>query len=162
MKMKKIIKNCSLFLLIGCALCSCDSPQLKNLNTKASILEAGDLKENPLLMGAITTSVNLNNQTMATLYGNRKAVDFSYRIGGVNYPVGAELYEVTWKQKPDSVWFGAKIPGKIFSIEKIVFLGGGESSYTLYKGTPLQKVKSHHNHTQRLTQIISQDFAMTP
>lgn len=161
MKIKRTIKNYSRLLLVACALCSCQGPTSNNLFKKGSILEAGDLKENPLLLGAITTSVNLNNETMATLYGNKIAVDFAHRNLGVNYPEDARLYEVTWKQKPDSVWFGAKIPGKIISVEKIVFLDGGEPTYTLYKGKPLRKVRGYFD-TQRLIRIISQDFAETP
>lgn len=161
--MKKLFKiqHIVLLALTLCLFCSCDRPKPDNLNNEASILEAGDLKENPLLMGVITTSVNLNNKTMSTLYGNKIAKDFANKNRGTKYPVGSLLYEVTWEQQPDSVWFGAKIPSKLISVEKIMFSKGSEPSYTLYKGRPLKKSKNL-NANDRLTLITSQRFAVTP
>src|SRR5690606_31490924 len=112
-------------------------------------------------MGVITTSVNLNNKTMSTLYGNTIAVDFAKKNSGFKYPAGSVLYEVTWEQQPDSVWFGATIPAELISVEKISFNRETEPSYALYQGRPLKKDKNDHAQV-RLIQIISQHFAVTP
>lgn len=150
-----------LLALTLCFLYSCQHTKPDNLNNEASILELGDLHENPLLMGVITTSVNLNNKTMSTLYGNTIAIDFAKKNSGIKYPEGSVLYEVTWEQQPDSVWFGANIPGVLISVEKIDFNKESTPFYTIYEGSPLRTSKNH-NANDRLDQIISQRFAVTP
>lgn len=160
--MKKRFKILSILMLTICFLYSCNSsPKKSNLNNKGSILELGDLKENPLLLGVITTQINSEKETMSTLYGNKIAVDYATKNIGTNYPSGAILYEVTWQQEPDAVWFGANIPANLISVEKVMFLNESEPSYTLYKGTPLKKLK-HTYINDRLTQILSNRYAATP
>ena len=36
---------------------------------------------------------------------------------GVAYPAGAVLGLVTWRQREDPHWFGARIPGSVVSVE---------------------------------------------
>ncbi len=161
--MKKLFKlqPITILALALCFFSSCQSPKPTNLNTEASILEAGDLTENPLLMGVITTSVNLNNKTMSTLYGNAIAINFAKKNSGANYPAGSVLYEVTWQQQPDSVWFGAKIPSKLIAVEKVTFKKKAAPSYTLYKGRPLRKSETP-NARARMRKIIAKRYAVTP
>ncbi len=64
---------------------------------------------------AITTVVDRGNETTGTLFGNDAAV--SAARAGVAYPAGAVLGLVTWRQRDDPHWFGARIPGAVMSVE---------------------------------------------
>ena len=75
---------------------------------------------------AITSSINHNKNTMSTLYGNSQAsADLENNI-----KTEAEILQdstnservlllVTWLQKDDPYWYGAKVPGKLISIESL-------------------------------------------
>ncbi|MES2418760.1 MAG: hypothetical protein V4541_11275 [Bacteroidota bacterium] len=111
-----------------------------------------ELPENPLLLHPLTSSINPNNNTMATLYGNDLATDH------VNdYPAGAVLYEITWSQKPDSLWFGGNVPGDVLSVEQIIFNDNGKPTYKLYKGNI-----PANDEQERMKFIISQRPAVSP
>jgi hypothetical protein len=162
MEMKKRFKIQSILILAICFLYSCNNTSKQsNLNDKGSISELGDLKENPLLLGVITTQINSKDKTMSTLYGNKIAVDYAAKHIETNYPSGAVLYEVTWQQEPDAVWFGANIPANLISVEKVMFFNENKPSYTLYKSKYLKKSKNNNSY-DRLNQITSQRFAATP
>ncbi len=64
---------------------------------------------------AITTVVDRGAGTTGTLFGNDAAV--SAARAGVAYPAGAVLGLVTWQQREDPHWFGARIPGTVMSVE---------------------------------------------
>lgn len=155
-----ILSMVFLYLAI-CFFCGCQGRKPDNLNNGASIMALGDLTENPLLLGVITTSVNLNGKTMSTLYGNKIAVNFAKKNSRKDYPTGAVLYEVTWAQQPDSVWFGAKIPSNLISVEKIKFMKEGEPFYTLFQGKPLKKSRNRKA-SDRILKIVSQRYAVVP
>lgn len=160
--MIKRLKIKNMLILTIYFLYSCNNIQKQsNLNDNGSILELGDLKENPLLLEVITTSINGKDETLSTLYGNKIAVDYATKHIEINYPYGSVLYEVTWRQEPDAVWFGANIPSNLISVEKVIFPKENEPSYTLYKGKPLKKIK-HSNVNDRLTKILSKRYAVTP
>lgn len=131
------------------------------LNEKASIMETNLLPENPLLEHPLTSSINVKDSTMSTLYGNKIAWDYANLKNDGNYPSGAILYEVTWKQKPDSVWFGANIPKVVKSVERISYPANGAPQYNLYEGQPLRESTSEKD-TARLAIIASQRIAVSP
>ncbi len=67
---------------------------------------------------AITTVVDRGAGTTSTLFGNDVAVDaIRGPIAGKGYPAGAVLGLVTWRQREDPHWFGARIPGDVVSAE---------------------------------------------
>lgn len=131
------------------------------LNEKASIMETNLLPQNPLLEHPLTSSINVIDSTMSTLYGNKIAWDYANLKNDGNYPSGAILYEVTWKQQPDSVWFGANIPKVVKSVECISYPASGETQYKLYEGQPLKESTSEKD-TARLAIIAGQRIAVSP
>jgi hypothetical protein len=84
---------------------------------------------------AITSVVDRGSETTATLFGNDAAV--AAARGGEAYPAGAVLGLVTWKQREDPHWFGARIPGQVLSVEFVVAGTGGDRKFV---GIPWQEV----------------------
>ncbi|WP_042721672.1 hypothetical protein [Flavobacterium sp. B17] len=156
--MKNIIILFFCFLLI----ISCEQNHKNTLNFTASVKENDELKENPLLMKPITTSIQPKDSTMSTLYGNDIAFEYALHHSNSNYPEDAILYEVTWKQKPDDVWFGGNIPKEIYSVEKISFTDS-QAAYEKYEGKPL-RLTSGNSSTDGLRKetILNQRMAVSP
>jgi hypothetical protein len=73
--------------------------------------------------------------TTATLFGNDAAV--AAARAGETYPAGAVLGLVTWKQREDPHWFGARIPGRPVSVEFVVVGTGVDREFV---GTPWREV----------------------
>lgn len=151
----------SIIIALIILLTGCNGNNKDNLNEKASVSALDVLPENPLLLSSITFSINPNKTAMSTLYGNKIAFQHAKTKADSSYPHGSVLYEVTWKQKADSLWFGANIPDQIISVEKLQFSGTGAPEYELYTGHPLKKV-SCNNENQRLALILSKRIAETP
>ncbi|WP_216850309.1 cytochrome P460 family protein [Granulicella sp. L46] len=84
---------------------------------------------------AITTVVDRGSGTTGTLFGNDAAV--SAARAGTAYPAGAVLGLVTWRQREDPHWFGARIPGAVVSVE-FVEVGSGKDRE--FVGTPWKEV----------------------
>nr|WP_294870902.1 cytochrome P460 family protein [uncultured Pedobacter sp.] len=157
MKRKSIIG----MILFGLALTlGCSSELNDSLNDEASVGSVQGLPENPLLLTALTTSIRPDNGTTSTLYGNKIAVHHTSTQENT-YPAGTVLYNVTWKQKADPHWFGARVPGKVFSVERVSIGLSGEMVYELYKGSPLRLVAAS-DHIQRLSQVLSIKPAVSP
>lgn len=142
-------------------LSGCNRNNKNNLNEKASLSTMDELPENPLLLSPITFSINPREATMATLYGN--SIAFQHALTKVNssYPNGAVLYEVTWSQKSDSLWYGANIPNQITQVERLAFLGDSLPKYELYAGQPLKKILCRAE-KKRISFVLSQHMANNP
>jgi hypothetical protein len=123
--------------------CSGAEPKISaTINQSASL--AGPLPANPLQWKIITSTINKADSTMSTLYGNDLAVRYARANSQHSYPPGSVLSLVTWTQREDDRWFGAKIPDRVKSVE---FVGidvapDGRSSYSYreYQGAPLTMV----------------------
>jgi hypothetical protein len=78
--------------------------------------------------------------TMSTLTGNDLAVKYS---GADTYPVGSELALVTWLERDDPHWFGARIPGSFVALETVLVERGADgkiaATYKQYVGDPLRE-----------------------
>jgi hypothetical protein len=96
--------------------------------------QPSNLHFDPLSWKVITSSINKSTHTMATLYGNDVAVQYARAHADGNYPSGAQLSLVTWKQSADDHWFGANTPNAVQSVELVKF----PVSYESYSGQPLQ------------------------
>lgn len=142
---------------------SCSPNSSENSNKDASIQSLGDLEENPLLLTPLTSSIQPQNQTMSTLYGNKIAANHAQEFQDSNYPKGAVLYEVTWKQKPDIVWFGGNITKQINKVERISYLENNQLNYEIFKGDSLIKesVNEIEKHF-RTEYIASKKIAVSP
>jgi hypothetical protein len=156
--MKTLLK----LVFISVIIVSCGQKKTGTLNIPASVQQNDELAENPLLMNAITSSVQPKEGTMSTLYGNEIAFNYAQKNTGANYPPGTVLYEVTWKQKPDEVWLGGNIPKSIYSVERIVFNDSG-MIYEKYQGKPLKRITGNiADKDSRKDFIISQKMAVSP
>jgi hypothetical protein len=121
------------------------------VNNNAAQLPAS-LPYQPLGWNAITMYVDRKNRTTATLYGNALAVQaVRSRPGPIEgakvgvakaptYPAGAVLALVTWAQRDDPHWFGARIPDVPQSVEFVqVEPDAKASAYRRFTGTGLNE-----------------------
>lgn len=92
------------------------------VNQHAATLPAS-LPYQPLGWNAITMYVDPKNRTMATLYGNDVAMravnSREDAVSAPAYSAGAVLVLVTWAQREDPHWFGARIPDAPVSVESV-------------------------------------------
>jgi hypothetical protein len=97
--------------------CSHRTPTERDLFNVDAALPAR-LPVEPLEWRVITSSIDREHHTMATLFGNDVAVTSARSAtGSVTYPVGSTVALVTWVQKDDGHWFGARIPQRFVSME---------------------------------------------
>lgn len=89
-------------------------------NSAAQLPES--LPDNPLRWNAITMYVDPKTHTTATLFGNDAAMQ-AVRARSSAYPAGATLALVTWNQREDPHWFGARIPGTSVLAELVTING---------------------------------------
>jgi hypothetical protein len=91
----------------------------------------------------ITSFIDQKQGTMSTLYGNIEAAAYARTHSDAEYPAGSELTLVTWNQKPDEHWFGARIPGEKQRIEIIhvtdTLKGKQADVYEMYGGPSMKK-----------------------
>ena len=99
----------------------------------------GTLPQNPLEWNAITTFADVPARTIGILYGNDTAVRAA-RSGAGNYPAGSVLALVTWNEREDDRWFGARIPGAVKSVEFVTVGAGNE--YQKFEGSPLRQTSA--------------------
>ncbi len=156
------MKNHIILFFVLILMVSCKQKSKETLNVGASVQQNDELSENPLLMNPITSSVQPKDSTMSTLYGNEIAFNYAKQNSDFKYPGNAVLYEVTWKQKPDELWFGGNIPKEIYSVERITF-NKDSSVYEKFQGKPLKPVKTDETEDKlRKDFIISQKMAVSP
>jgi Cytochrome P460 len=154
-------------LLLGMFGCSGAEPKISaSINQSAS--PDGPLPANPLQWKIITSAINKTDSTMSTLYGNDIAVSYARANSQHSYPSGSVLSLVTWTQREDDRWFGAKIPDRVKSVE-FVFVDAAEDgrqsySYREYQGTPLTMVSEQKGFTpnDRAAYLLGQRAAVLP
>ncbi|BAV06912.1 hypothetical protein SAMN05421788_102455 [Filimonas lacunae] len=140
----------------------CHSQQPLGLNEQASVQPADELPENPLLLHALTSSLQPKDSIMCILYGNDAAFAYAAKHSDGRYPVGAVLYNVAWKQQPDEQWAGGNIPAAITTVERVAIDAAGMPVYTLYTGSPLKKVAVNGADSLRLSAILRLRMAASP
>jgi len=128
----------------------------------------GKLPANPLQWKIITSAIDKADSTMSTLYGNDVAIDYARTHSQHDYPPGSLLSLVTWTQREDPRWFGAKIPDRVNSVE-FVTVGAAQDghisySYASYVGVPLQKASAQQSAkpNDRTLYLLSQRAAVLP
>jgi mono/diheme cytochrome c family protein len=107
------------------------------VNNAAAALPAS-MPYQPLGYRAITMYVDPKAHTMASLYGNDVAVRAVQVHPAANppYPIGAVLALVTWAQRDDPHWFGARIAGRPLAVE-LLEVGAGQPTYRRFAGAGL-------------------------
>jgi hypothetical protein len=117
----------------------------------------------PFAWRPLTTSVDKRAATTSTLFGNDAAVDHARSGSRDPYPAGAVLCEVTWTQREDAHWFGARIAGSAVSIELVSFAAPGSApAYERYEGSPLAKAAAPENASVRVDAITAERAAVLP
>jgi hypothetical protein len=96
----------------------------------------------PLGWNAITMYTDPNTRTTATLYGNDEALRALHSCetdpGSLKYPAGAVLALITWAQRDDPHWFGARIPDVPLSVEFVQVAAAAQmTSYRRFAGRDL-------------------------
>ena len=111
----------------------------------------------------IAASVDRGRQTMATLTGNDVAVKYA---GTEVYPVGSELALLTWLEREDPHWFGARIPGSFVGLETVTVERGADGKvtavYKRYAGDPLREVTDAANAEARKAAILGMRVSVMP
>jgi hypothetical protein len=141
------------------------------VNNRAATLP-GSLPYQPLGWSAITMYVDPDSKTTATLYGNDDAMrgvpargitGFSGTVVPA-YPPGAVLALVTWTQRDDPHWFGARIPDSPQIVEFVLVAAtGGTSTYRRFAGRGLlEDSPSASTAAQRTTFILGLPPARLP
>jgi hypothetical protein len=115
--------------------------QAEVVNNRAAALPA-NLPYQPLVWGAITMYVDPKTRTTATLYGNDAAMQAvnlrSDMPSAPAYPTGSVLALVTWAQRDDPHWFGARIPDIPQSVEFVQITAAGPvTTYRRFSGSEL-------------------------
>lgn len=113
----------------------------ETINTAAASLPEG-LPWHPLRWRPITMYVDPASHAMALLYGNDIAMEaVNSRTAELPvYSSGSVLALVTWAQREDPHWFGARIPDTPRMVEFVkVGALGAQSFYQRYAGTGLVK-----------------------
>lgn len=116
-----------------------------NENASLSAAAASALPVNPLKWRVITASIDPQNSTMSTLYGNDTAVQYARANSKHDYPPGSQIAMVTWTRRDDPRYFGARIPDHIKSIEFVRISelpGETKVTYEKFEGAPLAKTQS--------------------
>ena len=129
--MKMRVIACAMALVV----CGCSGKKIADAdlyNVQAAV--GAGLPYPVMEWKAITSVVDRNAETTSTLFGNDAAVMAAR--AGVAYPSGAVVGLVTWQQREDPHWFGARIPGSVVSVEFVV-AGGADR---LFVGTPWREV----------------------
>jgi len=91
------------------------------LNTAA--LPSDDFPEHPLEWRVVTLFVDKRAATLSIVCGNALAVEHARDGSRDPYPPGAALARVTWSEREDPYWFGARIAGRVLSTRRIT-VGG--------------------------------------
>jgi hypothetical protein len=117
------------------------------INELAASLPA-TLPYEPLHWRAITMYVDPKTRTTATLFGDDAAMrtvqlrgaDQEGAANSPAYPAGAVLALVTWAQRDDPHWFGARIPSTPQSVEFVQMGSAGQQGrYRVFAGSGLDE-----------------------
>jgi hypothetical protein len=109
----------------------------------------------PLDWGAITMYVDPKARTTATVYGNDQALRAAHaRRGLPAYPAGAVLALVTWAQRDDPHWFGARIPDVPQSVEFVEVSAGGMPAYRRFAGAGLAEDRGNTEAAAQRTRFV--------
>jgi len=112
-------------------------PGQEIVNNPAAALPAS-LPHQPLDWRAITMFVDPSAHTMSALYGNDPAMQsvdaHASASGAAAYVSGSVLALVTWVERDDPHWFGARIPAIPKSVEFVEVAASGPTSYRSFAG----------------------------
>jgi hypothetical protein len=147
------------------ALSACSQPQVLSgqLNEAASLPPSFDFSK--LGLRVLASSVNRRQATMATLYGNDLARQAALGSNRTAQP-GEVLALVTWRQKADPNWFGARIPGALQSVELLRTAPRSTDrpavTYQCFTGKDLTLRADTLHQQERIAYLLTQKPAVMP
>jgi hypothetical protein len=165
--MRGVIVLLGLTLSLSLFGCAGDRPRIVAEINETALL-SGDLPANPLQWKVVTSTISTADSTMSTLYGNDLAVEYARTDSKHEYPNGAVLALVTWTQREDGRWFGAKFPDRVKSVEFVFEQSGSDRppsySYQKYEGRPLKLATAEQSFgaNARAAYLLSQRAAVMP
>jgi len=149
-------------VLMLAAGCGHRAPTEEDVLNGQAKLPAG-LPVAPLEWRTIASSVERAQGKMDLLTGNDLAVRYS---GSGSYPEGSQLALVTWLQRDDPHWFGARIPGSFVSLEVVTVARGADgklaASYNRYAGDPARDMTDPAKAEGRKARILGMRAAAMP
>ena len=109
-----------------------------------SIALPQNLPYQPLTWNVVSMFVDPGSHTMAALFGNDRAMQAVSAQGSSGkspvYPAGSVLALVTWNQREDPHWFGARIPDAPLSVEFAKIGDSGKAEvYRRFDGPSFQE-----------------------
>ena len=147
-------------MIILLTACTSTSNNTSLVNNDASLPESFNFSKQGLKV--ITSFINKKQGTMATLYGN-EAVLQAAKLGSSTTTTGETFALVTWKQKADDHWFGAKIPSNLQSVEYVKTRPSGNTvSYQKFEGKTLVLSTDTLHNQERIKYILSQKASIFP
>ena len=160
--MRRLLVACAglaLMVLAGCGHRAPDEADV--LNTEAK-LPAG-LPVPAMDWRVISSSVDRAYGTMATLTGN----DVAWKYSGTGaYPEGSELALMTWLQRDDPHWFGARVPGSFVALETVTMVRGADGKlaavYSRFAGEPLREVTDAASADARKAVLLEMRYSVMP
>lgn len=124
------------FVLAGLSIVSlsaCGHAGTIDTHPGGAIALRGVLPYDPFEWPVIASFVDPGQETMATLFGNEVAMHAARSNDWTTYPAGSVLSLVTWRQRDDPDWFGARVPDVVQSVEFVELRAeGGNSPTTTY------------------------------
>jgi hypothetical protein len=159
--MRTLRIGCVGLALVLVAGCGHRAPTEEDVLNGQARLPAG-LPVGPLEWRAIASGADRAHGTMTLLTANDVAVKYS---GIGSYPEGSQLALVTWLQRDDPHWFGARIPGSFVSLEVVTVERGVDgklvAGYKRFAGEPAREV-SDASAEQRKERILGLRAAEMP
>lgn len=154
----------SIYILLGMVVllsaCTSTSNNTSLVNDDASLPTSFNFSKQGLKV--ITSFINKKQSTMATLYGNDVALQAA-KSGSSTKTAGETFALVTWKQKADDHWFGAKIPSSLQSVEYVKITQSGNAvSYQKFEGKTLVLSTDTLHNQERIKYILSQKASIFP
>ncbi len=158
MKSLAYILLASIVILLGA--CTNSTHHTSLVNEDASLPASFNFSKMGLKV--ITSFINKKQGTMTTLYGNETALQAA-KSGSATTTTGETFALVTWKQKADDHWFGAKIPSNLQSVEYVKSTQPGNAvSYQKFEGKTLVLSSDTSHNQERIKYILSQKASIFP
>jgi hypothetical protein len=135
------------------------------VNNDAAALPAS-LPWQPLGWNAITLYVDPRTRATATLYGNDAAMQAIHARGypatleAPSYQAGAVLALVTWAQRNDPHWFGARIPDKPQHVEFVQV--GSDAGKNTYRSFSHSGMMEDHLEAGKAAQRVKFVLSLAP
>jgi hypothetical protein len=158
------MKNLIYMLFVGSLVVSaCNQHRRVQLfNDKAALPKP--FKFDTLGLKVMASFIQKKSGTMSTLYANPFALANAIK-GNRNHLAGEVLALVTWKQRADDHWFGAKIPGDLLAVELVKTTNGKNGTlitYNKHTGKNLAADPDTLQEKERIKYIFDQQPSVMP